>query len=198
MSRAISHRHQLGGHRFSRSNQCHSTSRCRWRSRWERRLRGRVIEERARDGRRVQLVPLRLCDSRPERVCSLELCSPARRLDGSRPRNRAWRTILSGKSDDVSNAIAPFTDAAVTTTIADADAAVSAAAPPLPSLRPCRSDAGSWLLPCPLSGTAAASPASGFGRTSGVLLFGAAMGIRGRRWGQPEAHFHVFVCVYVL
>ena len=176
-------------------------------------------------------MPLRLCDSRPERVCSLELCSPARRLDESRPRNRAWRTILSGKSDDVSNgapaparphvcisargavgahvnadtclrsrfaAIAPFTDAAVTTTIADADAAVSAAAPPLPSLRPCRSDAGSWLLPCPLSGTAAASPASGFGRTSGVLLFGAAMGIRGRRWGQPEAHFHVFVCVYVL
>ena len=41
-------------------------------------------------------------------------------------------------------AIAQFTDAAVTTTIVDADAVVSAAAPPLPLLRPCRSDAGSW------------------------------------------------------
>ena len=44
-------------------------------------------------------------------------------------------------------AIAQFTDAAVTTTIVDADAVVSAAAPPLPLLRPCRSDAGSSGLP---------------------------------------------------
>eukprot|EP00966_Prymnesium_polylepis_P248716 5750584-Prymnesium_polylepis.1 len=27
-------------------------------------------------------------------------CDPARRFDGSRPRNRAWRTFLSGKRDD--------------------------------------------------------------------------------------------------
>ena len=95
-------------------------------------------------------------------------------------------------------AIAQFTDAAVTTTIVDADAVVSAAAPPLPLLRPCRSDAGSWLLLCPPCGTAAASQGSRFERTSGVLMFGAAVGIRGQRGGgQPDAHLLAFVCVYV-
>ena len=92
---------------------------------------------------------------------------------------------------------APHMDAAVTTTMPDADAAVSAAAPPILSPRPCRSDAGSWLLLCLPSGTAAASQGSAFERTSGVLLFGAAAGIRGRRGGVPEAHMHAFVCVYV-
>ena len=86
-------------------------------------------------------------------------------------------------------AIAQFTDAAVTTTIVDADAVVSAAAPPLPLLRPCRSDAGSWLLPCPPCGTAAASQGSRFERTSGVLMFGAAVGIRGRRGGAARSAF---------
>ena len=86
-------------------------------------------------------------------------------------------------------AIAQFTDAAVTTTIVDADAVVSAAAPPLPLLRPCRSDAGSWLLPCPPCGTAAASQGSRFERTSGVLMFGAAVGIRGRRRGAARSAF---------
>ena len=94
-------------------------------------------------------------------------------------------------------AVAPFMNAAVTAIIADTDAAVSAAAPPLLSPRSCSSDVGSWLLMCLPSGTAAASPGSRFEQTSGVLLFGAAVGIRGRRGGQPEAHLHAFVCVYV-